>query len=491
MPGDVAEHPPTYLSPKEQSSTSTSTRKASKGKAKALEAKGWQQTTVKEFLNLSEEESERVEKKVSGWQRGILSTRKDTPHTPEDPYALQWEKVVSVEEAGEEECFDVEVEKNHCLVTNGLVSHNSTGAETAAVYALAKKVKKYVLYVSATDDQATKHLRAIKTKLENPQLLKDYPHLKPKIEVVHKKVANWSAERLRTQGGQIVECISILGNSRGFKSEDSARPDFIVLDDIDSSKESFDVTKKKLDIIATEILPTGTYLTDVLMPQNLIHRDSVCAMILDKRAQVLMNRQFSGPYPLVKNLQYERADKPDGSSEWIITDGQPYDPAVSLEYAQHLLQLMGPDAFEREVQQDVWRVGADKDFREWDEVYHVCTWSEVEEGFKRQGYDLGLYRDGRIRIPPRWNVGLGWDVGTTREHPSAVSIVTRPDERFALADSALLSLLVDGSGNICSAWTINLFVDVPGGSHVISVMVDGRSVLFSTLVSLGSVTNLL
>jgi hypothetical protein len=139
MPGDVAEHPPTYLSPKEQPSTSTPSQEASKGKAKALEAKGWQRTTVKEFLGLSGEESERVEKKVSGWQRGILSTRKDTPHTPEDPYALQWEKVVSVEEAGEEECFDVEVAKNHCLVTNGLVSHNSTGAETAAVIVVETK----------------------------------------------------------------------------------------------------------------------------------------------------------------------------------------------------------------------------------------------------------------------------------------------------------------------------------------------------------------
>ncbi len=370
--------------------------------------------------------------------RGIQSTRKDTPHTPKDPYALQWERVVSVEEAGEVECFDVEVEKNHCLVTNGLVSHNSTGAETAAVYALAKKIKKYVLYVSATDDQATKHLRAIKTKLENPELLRDYPHLKPKIEVVHKKVANWSAERLRTQGGQIVECISILGNSRGFKSEDSARPDLIVLDDIDSSKESFDVTKKKLDIIATEILPTGTYLTDVLMPQNLIHRDSVCAMILDKRAQILMNRQFSGPYPLVKNVVCEREDREDGSSSWRIVSGEPFDPAVGLAYSEHLLNLMGPDAWERECQQDVWRVAADKDFREWDEVYHVSTWSEVVAGFKRQGYELDLYSDGRVRVPSRWNVSLGWDVGTTREHPSAVAIVTRPDERFPLSDTVLV-----------------------------------------------------
>lgn len=435
MPGDVAENSPTYLSPKEQPSTSTPPQKASKGKAKALEAKGWQRTTVKEFLGLSEEESERVEKKVSGWQRGILSTRKDTPHTPKDPYALQWEKVVSVEEAGEEECFDVEVEKNHCLVTNGLVSHNSTGAETAAVFALAKKVKKYVLYVSATDDQATKHLRAIKTKLENPQLLKDYPHLKPKIEVVHKKVANWSAERLRTQGGQIVECISILGNSRGFKSEDSARPDLIVLDDIDSSKESIDVTKKKLSVIAKEILPTGTEFTDVLFPQNLIHRNSICSMILKDSAQILSNCDFSGPFPLVKNLKYEKQPLPNGRSQWVIVAGEPFDPAVGMGHAQHLLQLLGPDAFEEECQQNVTRVAADKDFREWDEIYHVCTWKEIEEGFKRQGYKLDIYDGDRIRIPSRWNVGLGWDVGTTREHPSAVAIVTRPDERFALSDT--------------------------------------------------------
>lgn len=373
-----------------------------------------------------------------GYTRGIQTTRKDTPHTPKDPYALQWERVVRVEDGGEEECFDVEVERNHCLVTNGLVSHNSTGAETGVVHALAKKVKRYVLYVSATDDQATKHLRAIKTKLENPKLLKDYPHLKPKIETVHKKVANWSAERLRTESGAIVECISLLGNSRGFKSEDSARPDLIVLDDIDSSKESIDVTKKKLDILATEILPTGTMLTDVLMPQNLIHRDSICSMILDKRAQILSNRKFSGPFPLVKNLQYESRELADGASEWVIVAGEPFDPAIGLDYAQHLLQLLGPDAFLREVQQEVWKVGADRDFREWDEVYHIVTWPELVEGFKRQGYEMEQYTDGRMRIPSRWNVGLGWDVGHTREHPSAVSIMTRPDQRYALSDTVFV-----------------------------------------------------
>ena len=281
-------------------------------------------------------------------QAGIIPTRPQWVHTPEDPYALQWERVVSVDDGGEVHCWDVAVEKNQCLVTNGLVSHNSTGAEAGAVHALAKKAKKYVLYVSATDDQASKHLRAIKAKLENQVLLKDYPHLKPKIEKLQNKVANWSQDRLRLANGAIVECISLMGNARGFKSEDSARPDFIILDDIDSSKESIDVTKKKLDILATEVLPTGTILTDVLMPQNLIHRNSICAKILDGTAEILSNRVPSGPYPLVKNLQYERRDLPAGGSEWIITSGEPFDPAIGLDYSQHLLQMLGPDAFLRE-----------------------------------------------------------------------------------------------------------------------------------------------
>jgi hypothetical protein len=55
----------------------------------------------------------------------------------------------------------------------------STNGRGGVIYLLARKIKFYVLYVSATDNQAKKHFAAIRKMLENPKLLQYYPHLMP------------------------------------------------------------------------------------------------------------------------------------------------------------------------------------------------------------------------------------------------------------------------------------------------------------------------
>ena len=72
--------------------------------------------------------------------------------------------------------------------------------------------------------------------LENPELLKHYPHLRPKKSVHRNMISNWSADRLVTEEGQVIEFVSILGNARGFNTEEGLRLDFIGIDDIDDQK---------------------------------------------------------------------------------------------------------------------------------------------------------------------------------------------------------------------------------------------------------------
>lgn len=314
----------------------------------------------------------------------------------------------------------------------------STGAETLVVRWLARRRMSYVLYVSATDDQAAKHLKSIKRKLEAPALLKDYPHLAPRIEKYRNALSNWSGERLVTADGQVVECISLLGNARGFKTDEDSRIDAIVLDDIDSSKDSPHVVDKKLMILRDEILPAGDDRTVVLFAQNLIHRDSICAQVLDHRADILSRRHFAGPYPLMKWYDAEKLELPDGSREWKITAGEAHDPAIDITYCESLLNQFGRRAFDRECQQLVNQIEDDKDFREWDEIYHVITRSEMADGFAR--YRVNLRNGPRLDLPDRWNVGQGFDWGTTREHPAAVATVTRPDQTTPFDDSHFVVL---------------------------------------------------
>jgi hypothetical protein len=120
----------------------------------------------------------------------------------------------------------------------------------------------------------------------------------------------------------------------------------------------------------------------------------------------------------------EKVDLPDGGKRWVITAGEEYDPALPKIYCEQILNQIGKDLFDREAQQEVNKVGEDKDFREWDEVFHVITQSEMVRGFP----NVKLSDANGFFIPSRWHVGRGFDWGTTPEHPSCITYVTRPDK---------------------------------------------------------------
>jgi hypothetical protein len=300
----------------------------------------------------------------------------------------------------------------------------SATAETWAVSLLARKRRSTIGYISSTDTLATRHFNGVKRKLENSELLKAYPHLKPQVQKYRSAISSWSQDRIVTDAGQVIIPIALEGSNRGFKSDDDIRFDCFVFDDIDSLGESPDVIAKHIDLIKSEILLAGYANTLNAVFQNLIHRDSVVSQMLDQRADMLSDRLFCGPYPLMKWYDAEKVPLPDGGERWTITAGEPYDPALPTSYCESVLNQVGKDLFDREAQQDVTKVGGDKDFREWDEVYHVITRSEMAAGFP----SVKLKTDYGFNLPNRWRVGRGLDWGTTRDHPSANVFVCRPDQ---------------------------------------------------------------
>lgn len=315
----------------------------------------------------------------------------------------------------------------------------STNARALAVKQLATKNKKYVLYVSATDNQAQKHFNAIRSMLESDKLLKSYPHLFPQVQKHRPNIAkSWSSDRLVTKDDQVVEFISLLGNARGFTTEEGKRPDLIILDDIDEAEETPHMVKKKLNLLRYSIIPAKAENTLILFPQNLIHRDSICQQIRDQRADILSDRVFVGPFPLMKWYEAEQIEvegDETGAKKWIITDGEVFDEALDIPYCEQLLNDGGRDSFDRECQQEVLKVGSDKDFREWDETVHLITYDEFREFWAKEGVNVWDQKRQRPIIPHNWNVGEGFDWGTTPEHPSAVVYCARPNETSVLSDS--------------------------------------------------------
>jgi len=305
----------------------------------------------------------------------------------------------------------------------------STNAEALAVSMVARRKRKMVGYVSLNETKATKHFESIKSMLENDNFLKHYPHCKPKPQKLKDVAGQWSRDAIVLASGAMIVPLTLQGSARGWKSSEGARFDLILLDDVDELGQSVEFTQKLIDILKGEILAAGHDTTVVIMPQNLIHRDSICAQVQDHRADILSDRIFCGPFPLLKWYDAEKIDiegDNTGAKEWVITQGEAFDPAISIEYAQRLLNKFGRRLFDRECQHKIHEIEDDKDFREWSEVHHLVTYSEFKATMEALGEPVWNIYDKRLQVPSRWNVGMGFDNGTTVGHPSAVSIVARP-----------------------------------------------------------------
>lgn len=313
----------------------------------------------------------------------------------------------------------------------------STNAEALVVSLVARKRRRMIGYVSLEEDKAGKHFDSIKALLENERLLNDYPHCRPKVAKLKNTAAQWSRDALITQSDAMIVPLSMQGSARGWKSPTNARFDTILLDDVDKLGMSVDLIAKMLELLKGEILAAGDQSTVILMVQNLIHRDSICSQVYDQRADIIVNREFSGPYPILKNYDAEKVDiegDTNGAKRWVITHGEAYDPAIPVEYAESLLNQYGKAVFDREVQQEVFKVDDEKDFREWDEVYHVITYSEFVAYFKQFNVEVWSTARQHPVIPPQWTVGMGLDWGSTPGHPTAVAPFARPNMAAPLND---------------------------------------------------------
>lgn len=226
----------------------------------------------------------------------------------------------------------------------------STHAEIIAADWGARGVRKYVLYVSGTQDQADKHVSTVASMLESKEVTNTYPEVGvPKLGKNGSRT--WNRSMVTTANGFTIEAIGLNKATRGGKI-DWARVDGIILDDVDGKHDTEATTKKKREIITTSILPAGAKGCAVLFCQNLLKRGSIAHELnvspADGGAKYLTRRIISGPHPAVEGLDYELKD-----GEWIITKGKSLWKGFSLADCQAELNIWGPSAYEKESQHNV------------------------------------------------------------------------------------------------------------------------------------------
>lgn len=247
----------------------------------------------------------------------------------------------------------------------------STSAELAAVRVGAKGTRKYIWYVSGTQDKADSHVDSIGGLLENAQLEKYYPDLASRAVGKYGNSKGWRRSRLRSQSGFTVDALGLDTSARGMKDEEQ-RPDMIIFDDVDELHDGFATTQKKIETITKSILPSGSNGDcAVLFIQNLITPDSIASQLADGRADFLADRIVGGPYPAVIGLTYEqRFSAEHGRNLYYITGGTPTWEGQSLAICESQIRLWGLSSFLQESQHDVDRTGGIWDHVEFEHVEH-------------------------------------------------------------------------------------------------------------------------
>lgn len=326
------------------------------------------------------------------WLNGVYPTYFTAPFSPHHEEIWEWVWALRLG-----------VKPDHPLVVAlARGGAKSTSAEVACAVAGCLGRRRYGLYVSGTQDQADDHVGNVASALEADRLALFYPdHSDRKVgKFGHSR--GWRRNRVWTSGGFVVDAMGLDVAARGKKLED-ARPDFIILDDVDDKEDSTATTEKKIRTITRKVLPAGSRDVAILGVQNIIHPDSVFARLTGVSAtdaDFLANRRVVGPVPAIEDMEVEQRE-----GRFFITGGRATWPGQDLDVCQSQMDEWGYTAFKEEAQHEVDAPpGGVWDSYDFDairvpedrvpELTHVTVWVDPAVSDKDESDSMGIQADG-------------------------------------------------------------------------------------------------
>ena len=226
----------------------------------------------------------------------------------------------------------------------------STTAELACTALACKGTRRYAIYLCDTQDQADDHVANVGGTLESEAAATHYPRVASRMLGKYGHSRGWRRNRLRCASGFTLDALGFDAAARGAKIDED-RPDLLIVDDADEELDSLATVEKKLTLLTKTFLPAGADDLATLVIQNLVHPDGIVSRLFNMsefKADLLLDRRLSGPFPLVKDCVIEQVD-----GQKLITHGTAFWEGLSLDKCQQKLTDMGESGFLAECQNDL------------------------------------------------------------------------------------------------------------------------------------------
>lgn len=258
----------------------------------------------------------------------------------------------------------------------------SSSAELGATFAGARGLRKFALYLSDTQDLADLHVQSMGALFERA----GHGRSTDRYGVSR----GWRADLLRVDNGFNVLSLGLDTAARGVKLE-HARPDLIILDDVDARHDSEKAVKKKIATITQTLLPTGSADVAVLFVQNRVHALSIASQLAAGTADFLHGRHVHEEPALVM----ADGKPPDKDDEWLegyldaeglrryhVIGGRATWPGQDLATIEAQVNDWGRIAFKREAQHDLREAEGGL----WNRAKHIDPFREARRD--RSAFEL-------------------------------------------------------------------------------------------------------
>lgn len=253
----------------------------------------------------------------------------------------------------------------------------TTNCEVTPILLGAENVRSYCWYIQETQAQSDKRITNIMNKLESIYMATHYPLMSERWIGKFGNVGGWRRSFVKTASNIIFEAVGLDKAARSSKEGD-ARPDLVIIDDVDSKFDTPRATQKKLDLLTHTLLPAADSNAVIIFVQNLVHPNSIASRLAkEDNIEFLQDRIISGPHPALENfVSIKLWDEELGRNRDTIVQGTPLWKGQNIDACQSYIDTFGLSSFKAECQHKVQNIGNSV----WSKVeFHRCFIEDVPE----------------------------------------------------------------------------------------------------------------